>query len=70
MTVGTGLIGGRVPGGFLPEEDQGYMYAGVQLPDAHSLQGPRLLWSQMEKIINGDAGCEFCQRQSRVTVSC
>ena len=28
----------RLPGGFLPEEDQGYMYAGVQLPDASSLQ--------------------------------
>jgi len=36
FTVGTGIIGGRVPGGFLPEEDQGYMFAGVQLPDAAS----------------------------------
>jgi len=25
VTGATGLLGGRLPGGFLPEEDQGYM---------------------------------------------
>ena len=38
MTIGIWLVGGRVPGGFLPEEDQGYIYALIQLPDAASLQ--------------------------------
>ena len=60
MTVGTGLIGARVPGGFLPEEDQGYMYAGVQLPDASSLQRTEAAVSQMEKIIMATPGVEFC----------
>jgi HAE1 family hydrophobic/amphiphilic exporter-1 len=32
------FIGSRLPTGFLPEEDQGYLYAAVQLPDAASLQ--------------------------------
>src|SRR5579862_6977314 len=32
------FIGGRLPTGFLPQEDQGYLYAAVQLPDAASLQ--------------------------------
>jgi HAE1 family hydrophobic/amphiphilic exporter-1 len=32
------FIGGRLPTGFLPQEDQGYLYASVQLPDASSLQ--------------------------------
>ena len=32
------FIGGRLPTGFLPQEDQGYLYAAVQLPDASSLQ--------------------------------
>jgi HAE1 family hydrophobic/amphiphilic exporter-1 len=59
MTVGTGLIGGRVPGGFLPEEDQGYMYAGVQLPDSASLQRTDAAVSQMEKIIMATPGVEF-----------
>ena len=60
MTVGTGLIGGRVPGGFLPEEDQGYMYAGIQLPDAASLQRTEAAVTQMEKIIMATPGVEFC----------
>jgi HAE1 family hydrophobic/amphiphilic exporter-1 len=32
------FVGSRLPTGFLPEEDQGYLYATVQLPDAASLQ--------------------------------
>jgi HAE1 family hydrophobic/amphiphilic exporter-1 len=32
------LFGGRLPTGFLPQEDQGYMFAALQLPDASSLQ--------------------------------
>ena len=38
MTAGILLLGKRIPGGFLPEEDQGYVYAVIQLPDAASLQ--------------------------------
>jgi HAE1 family hydrophobic/amphiphilic exporter-1 len=60
MTVGTGLIGGKVPGGFLPEEDQGYMYGNVQLPDSASLQRTEAAVSQMEKIIMATPGVEFC----------
>ncbi len=60
MAVGTGLIGGKVPGGFLPEEDQGYMYAGVQPPDSSSLQRTEATVSQMEKIIMATPGVEFC----------
>src|SRR5580698_2197376 len=32
------LIGGRLPGGFLPQEDNGYLFVALQLPDASSLQ--------------------------------
>jgi HAE1 family hydrophobic/amphiphilic exporter-1 len=60
MTVGTGLIGSKVPGGFLPEEDQGYMFAGVQLPDASSLQRTEAAVRQMEKIIMATPGVEYC----------
>ncbi len=60
MTVGTGLIGGKVPRGFLPEEDQGYMYAGVQLPDASSLQRTEEAVGRMEKIIMATPGVEYC----------
>jgi HAE1 family hydrophobic/amphiphilic exporter-1 len=60
FTVGTGIIGGRVPGGFLPEEDQGYMYAGVQLPDAASLQRTDATVAQLEKIVMNTPGVKFC----------
>jgi hydrophobic/amphiphilic exporter-1 (mainly G- bacteria), HAE1 family len=32
------LIGGHLPTGFLPQEDQGYLFVAMQLPDAASLQ--------------------------------
>jgi HAE1 family hydrophobic/amphiphilic exporter-1 len=60
MTVGIGAIGKRVPGGFLPEEDQGYLYAGVQLPDAASLQRTDVAAKEVEKIIMETPGVEYC----------
>ena len=54
-----GLLGGRLPGGFLPEEDQGYMYAGVQLPDASSLQRTSEVCRQIEKIMEKTPGVEY-----------
>jgi hydrophobic/amphiphilic exporter-1 (mainly G- bacteria), HAE1 family len=38
VLLGTGWIGGKLPQGFVPTEDQGYIYANLQLPDAASLQ--------------------------------
>jgi HAE1 family hydrophobic/amphiphilic exporter-1 len=32
------VMGGRLPSGFLPQEDQGYLFVAMQLPDAASLQ--------------------------------
>ena len=32
------FVGNRLPSGFLPEEDQGYLFVAMQLPDAASLQ--------------------------------
>jgi HAE1 family hydrophobic/amphiphilic exporter-1 len=32
------FMAGRLPTGFLPQEDQGYMFVAMQLPDASSLQ--------------------------------
>ena len=54
-----GLLGGRLPGGFLPEEDQGYMYAGVQLPDASSLQRTSEVCRQIEEIMTNTPGIEY-----------
>ncbi|MGA7522822.1 MAG: multidrug efflux RND transporter permease subunit [Acidobacteriaceae bacterium] len=32
------LIGGHLPTGFIPQEDQGYLFVALQLPDAASMQ--------------------------------
>ena len=38
MALLAGWFGSRLPKSFLPDEDQGYVFAGLQLPDAASLQ--------------------------------
>jgi len=38
VAVMAGWFGARLPQSFLPDEDQGYVFAGLQLPDAASLQ--------------------------------
>ena len=38
VAVMAGWFGSRLPQSFLPDEDQGYVFAGLQLPDAASLQ--------------------------------
>ena len=49
LAVGAGLFGSRLPSGFLPEEDQGYIYLALQLPDAASLERTDKRLSQRSK---------------------
>ena len=51
MTVGAGVFGYLVPGGFIPEEDMGYFYVNIQLPDAASLQRTSVISSEIEEIL-------------------
>jgi multidrug efflux pump len=56
VTVLAGLIGSRVRSGFLPEEDQGYLYLAVQLPNAASLQRTDAVCRRIEKILSETPG--------------
>jgi len=47
----TWMIGKRLPTGFLPEEDQGYLLLSVQLPDAASLQRTDATMRKIEDIL-------------------
>ena len=49
IAVVAGLLGSRLPSGFLPEEDQGYFYLNVQLPAA-SLERTDEVAKQIEAI--------------------
>jgi hydrophobe/amphiphile efflux-1 (HAE1) family protein len=46
-----GLIGAKLPGGFVPDEDQGVVYAQVQLPYGSSLDRNAALLGRLEKDI-------------------
>jgi HAE1 family hydrophobic/amphiphilic exporter-1 len=59
MAAGTVIVGEKVPGGFLPEEDQGYFYVQLQLPDAASLQRTDAASREVEKIIMDTPGVEY-----------
>jgi hydrophobic/amphiphilic exporter-1 (mainly G- bacteria), HAE1 family len=49
--VGAGLLGASLPTGFLPVEDQGYVYLNVQLPLASSLQRTNEVAKKIEAIL-------------------
>jgi HAE1 family hydrophobic/amphiphilic exporter-1 len=56
-----GLLGNRIPGGFLPEEDQGYLFINVALPDAASLQRTTAVCKKIEDILKKTPGIEHFQ---------
>jgi HAE1 family hydrophobic/amphiphilic exporter-1 len=55
---GTALLGTRLPSGFIPEEDQGYILANLQLPDAASLQRTSDAAKEVERIIQETPGVD------------
>ena len=50
-TVAAGIFGKMVPGGFIPEEDMGYFYVNVQLPNAASIQRSDVIAEKIENIL-------------------
>ena len=52
------FFGSRLPKSFLPDEDQGFVYAGVQLPNAASLQRNDDASRQIEKLVMQTPGVE------------
>ena len=51
LSASIALISRFVPGGFVPEEDQGYLYVNMQLPDAASLQRSDAVMAKIESIL-------------------
>ena len=55
--VGLTVYGFRtVPGGFIPDEDQGYLFVNVQLPDAASMERTEKIVDRMNKILADTPG--------------
>jgi len=53
------FIGGKVPTSFVPDEDQGYFYLNVQLPNSASLQRTTAVTKQIERIIADTPGVQY-----------
>lgn len=51
ITLAAALFGKLVPGGFIPEEDMGYMFVNVQLPNAASLQRSDAVTKEIESLL-------------------
>ncbi len=59
VVVVSGWLGGQLPTGFLPTEDQGFVYLNVQLPEASSLQRTDQLTKQIETILQDTPGIKY-----------
>src|SRR5215470_14000693 len=53
------VLGKRLPAGFLPNEDQGYFFINVQLPDASSLQRTDEVCKHIEAILGKTKGVKY-----------
>src|SRR5882672_825232 len=60
VAVGVGLLGNHLPSGFLPEEDQGFLFVNVQLPFAASLERTEGVCKQVLVIVLATPGVQDC----------
>jgi len=59
ITIITAGIGKGIPSGFLPEEDQGYMFINLSLPNAASLQRTDATCRKIEEILEHTPGVKY-----------
>jgi hydrophobic/amphiphilic exporter-1 (mainly G- bacteria), HAE1 family len=58
LAAGAALFGSRLASGFLPDEDQGYLFGALQLPSSASLQRNSEAARQIEDIIEKTPGVQ------------
>jgi HAE1 family hydrophobic/amphiphilic exporter-1 len=57
--VAAGFFSNRVPASFLPDEDQGYFFMNLQLPNAASLQRTDAAVQRIEQVLAHTPGVEY-----------
>jgi HAE1 family hydrophobic/amphiphilic exporter-1 len=60
VAVAAGLFEKRLPSGFLPDEDQGFVYINLQLPFASSMDRTLQVCNQIEDKVLATPGVESC----------
>jgi HAE1 family hydrophobic/amphiphilic exporter-1 len=58
VVIATSWLGGKIPSGFVPIEDQGYLFANLSLPETASLQRTAAACKQVEDILRKTPGVE------------
>ena len=56
VIVASGWLGGKIPSGFVPTEDQGYLFANLTLPESASLQRTAVATKQVGDILRNTPG--------------
>ena len=56
--IASGWLAGKIPGGFVPTEDQGYLYANLSLPEAASLQRTAAACQRVQEILRKVPGVQ------------
>ncbi len=59
LSIAAGFFGSRVPSSFLPDEDQGYLFVNLQLPNAASLQRTDEAARRIEKVLAATPGVKY-----------
>src|SRR5579862_3225254 len=59
FAMGAVFLGSRLPSSFLPDEDQGYVYVNMQLPNAASLERMAAASRQVERILADTPGVQY-----------
>ena len=59
FAAGAGFFGSKIPSSFLPDEDQGYLYINLQLPNAASLQRTDEVAKQIEDSLAKTPGVQY-----------
>ena len=59
MTGLIGFLGSKLPKGFIPQEDLGYLYLSLQLPAAASLQRTAAVCDQVDAILKTTPGVRY-----------
>ncbi len=59
FSAGAAFFASRVPSSFLPDEDQGYLFVNLQLPNASSLQRTDEAAREVEKILADTPGVKY-----------
>src|SRR6202008_298514 len=57
--VAAWFFSGRLPSSFLPDEDQGYVFVNMQLPNAASLQRTSAAAMDVEKVLANTPGVQY-----------